>query len=49
MGNLCCQHLELVVVHNNVEENIVLEYKRVVGYTGILGLGSDQSSCLGGV
>lgn len=49
MGKLCCLHSELDVVHNNVEENIVLEYKRVVDYTGILGLGSDRSLYLGGV
>lgn len=33
---------------NSVEENMVLEYKRVVDYSGNLGLIADESSCLVG-
>lgn len=35
------------MVYNKVEEDIVLEYERVVDYSGNLGFIADESSCLG--
>lgn len=43
------ENYSVCIQYNNVEKNIVWEYKRVVDYSGNLGFIADESSCLGGV